>query len=58
MQPENKKASRSKAKSTGSKVTSQIIAEQTTAFLKSGGKITRIRSGVRDHEVPTEKNKL
>jgi len=52
-----KKAPRSKANSSAAKVTSQAITEQTNAFLKGGGKITRIRSGVRDQEVATGKEK-
>jgi SutA RNAP-binding domain len=50
MQTEPKKVSKSKTNSNVAKVTSQLIAEQTTAFLKAGGKIKKIRSGVRDQE--------
>ena len=45
-----KKTRVSKTNLHNSKVTSQLIAEQTTAFLKAGGKITKILSGVRDKE--------
>lgn len=57
METEPKKTPRSKSSSNASKVTSQLIAEQTTAFLKAGGKIAKIRSGVRDQEVSAEKAK-
>jgi hypothetical protein len=50
MQTEAKKKPRSKTNSNDSKVTSRLIAEQTTAFLKAGGKIKKIRSGMRDQE--------
>jgi len=50
MQTEPKKTSRSKTNSTNSKVTSQLIEEQISAFLKAGGKIKKIRSGMRDQE--------
>ena len=55
MPSEPKKVPRSKTNSTAAKVTSQLIAEQTSLFLKSGGKILRIRSGVRDQEELLEK---
>ncbi len=55
MQTEPKKTSRSKTNSNVAKLTSQLIAEQTTAFLKAGGKIAKIRSGVRDQVVVAEK---
>ena len=55
MESGQKKIPRSKANSSAAKVTSQTITEQTAAFLKGGGKITRIRSGVRDQEVPPGK---
>lgn len=51
MQSELKKLSRSKTNSKVAKVTSQSIAEQTAAFLKAGGRIKKIRSGVRDQGV-------
>ena len=35
----------SKTNSRTSKLTSLLIAEQTTVFLKAGGKITKIRPG-------------
>ena len=57
METEPKKTPRSKSSSNASKVTSQLIAEQTTAFLKAGGKIAKIRSAVRDQEVSAEKAK-
>ena len=57
MQSEPKKAPRSKTNSSVAKVTSQTIAEQTTTFLKGGGKILKIRSGVRDQEEYLEKEK-
>jgi len=57
MQAEPKKTSRSKTNSNVAKLTSQLIAEQTTAFLKAGGKIAKIRSGVRDQVVTPEKEK-
>ena len=49
------KATTAKIKSAGTKVTSQLIAEHTAAFLKAGGQITKIRSGLRDQEAPAEK---
>ena len=55
MQTEPKKTPRSKTNSNVAKLTSQLIAEQTTAFLKAGGKIAKIRSGVRDQIVTPEK---
>jgi len=55
MQTEPKKTPRSKTNSNVAKLTSQLIAEQTTAFLKAGGKIAKIRSGVRDQVVTPEK---
>ena len=57
MQNMPKKTSGSKANSSAAKLTSQLIADQTIAFLKAGGKITKIRSGVRDQEVTIEKKK-
>lgn len=57
METKSKKTSGSKTNSTAAKLTSQIIAEQTTAFLKAGGRIAKIRSGVRDLEAATEKTK-
>ena len=50
MGTEPKKTWVSKTNLHNSKVTSQLIAEQTTAFLKAGGKITKIRSGEKDEE--------
>ena len=58
MQFDTKKAARSKSKSTSDKLTSASIAEQTNAFLKSGGHIKKIRSGVRDEEVGKEPIKI
>jgi len=58
MQTEPKKTPRSKTNSNVAKLTSQLIAEQTTAFLKAGGKIAKIRSGVRDHIAAPEKEKV
>ena len=55
MPSEPKKTPRSKTNSTAAKVTSQLIAEQTSLFLKGGGKILRIRSGVREQEELLEK---
>ena len=57
MEPEPKKVPRSKTSANAAKVTSQLIAEQTSAFLKAGGKIAKIRSGVRDQEASAEKAK-
>jgi hypothetical protein len=55
MQNDFKKPSKPKTKSGApAKVTSQLIAEQTRAFLKAGGKIIKVRSGVRD-EINREK---
>ena len=51
MGAEPKKTWGSKTNLHTSKVTSQLIAEQTSAFLKAGGKITKIRSGEKDEEV-------
>jgi hypothetical protein len=53
-----KKTSRSKTSSSAAKLTSQLIAEQTTSFLKAGGKIRKIRSGAKDQEVSAEKTKI
>jgi hypothetical protein len=50
MGAEVKKTWKSKTNLHTSKLTSQLIAEQTTAFLKAGGKITKIRSGEKDEE--------
>lgn len=58
MQTELKISARSKAKSTAAKGTSQSIAEQTAAFLKAGGQITKIRSGTRDQEANTGKEQI
>jgi hypothetical protein len=56
MQPEVKNLTRSKTKqAAAAKGTSQAIAEQTRAFLKAGGQITKIRSGTRDQETATDK---
>lgn len=44
--------------SDAAKITSQLIAEQTNAFLKAGGKIVKIRSGVRDQEINAQKTKV
>ena len=56
MQPAVKNLTRSKTKqAAAAKGTSQAIAEQTRAFLKAGGQITKIRSGTRDQETSTEK---
>ena len=57
MQSEPKKTPRSKTNSAVVKLTSQTIAEQTSTFLKGGGKILKIRSGVRDQEECLEKEK-
>jgi len=46
MYTEAKKPTRSKSKAPVTKETSQSIAEQTNAFLKAGGKITKIQIGV------------
>lgn len=46
MYPDPKKPTRSKSKSPAAQQTSQSIAEQTDAFLKAGGKITKIQIGV------------
>jgi len=45
MCPEPKKTTRSKSKASAAKETSQSIAEQTEAFLKAGGTITKIQTG-------------
>jgi len=50
METKPKKTSRTKSSSNAAKMTSQLIAEQTSAFLEAGGKIVKIRSGVRDKE--------
>lgn len=51
----NKKRTKSKAGSAAnSRLTSQLIAEQTRLFLKAGGKIVKIRSGARE-ELPRDK---
>jgi len=56
MQPDIKNTTRSKTKvPAAAKGTSQAIAEHTTAFLKAGGKIIKIRSGTRDQEAAAEK---
>jgi len=46
MYSEPKKPTRSKSKSPVTKETSQSIAEQTNAFLKAGGKITKLQIGI------------
>ncbi len=53
MYTEPKKATRSKSKSPATKETSQSIAEQTSAFLKAGGKITKLQIGVRSQATYT-----
>ena len=53
-----KKTSRSKTSTSAAKLTGEIIEEQTNAFLKAGGKIRKIRSGVKDQEVPVENAKV
>ncbi|HEX4939108.1 MAG TPA: hypothetical protein VFX11_10560 [Candidatus Kapabacteria bacterium] len=46
MQPESKKPAKSKSNDQSRKDTSQTIAEQTKAFLKAGGQVTRVKAGV------------
>ena len=46
MKPRSHLVLKSKANPRTSKLTSQLLAEQITAFLKAGGKITKIRPGV------------
>lgn len=46
MQTETRKPAKSKASEHGRKETSQSIAEQTKAFLRAGGQVTRIKVGV------------
>lgn len=50
METKAKKRPRAKLDPNAAKLTSQIIADQTTAFLKAGGKIVKIRSGAKDKE--------
>lgn len=61
MQTAFKKVSSTKRKPDASKVTSELISEQTAAFIKAGGKITKIqfgvRSGMNDQETSVRKNK-
>lgn len=45
METKPKKTYWTKSNSTAAKMTSQLIAEQITVFLKAGGKITKIRPG-------------
>ena len=45
MKPRHNIVLTSKTNSRTSKLTSLLIAEQTTVFLKAGGKITKIRPG-------------
>jgi len=55
MRTDFKSTARSKKKSAAEKGTSKTIAEDTAAFLKAGGKISKVRSGTRELEVPAEK---
>ena len=55
MRTDFKSTPRSKTKSKTEKGTSQAIAEHTAAFLKAGGKISKIRSGTKELEVPAGK---
>lgn len=59
MHTEAKKSRRSKAKLPDKKITSESIAELTTAFLKAGGQITKIQPGVSSHTIKAhaEKNR-
>ncbi len=41
-----------KKKQTAPAISSQMIAEQTEAFLKSGGKIERVEKGVTGYQSP------
>jgi hypothetical protein len=55
MRTQPKKSIVAKAKATATQATtSQAIAEQTAAFLASGGQIIKIRSGLREQEVESK----
>ena len=58
MRADFKNKSQSKSKTTPERGTSQAIAEHTAAFLKAGGKISKIRAGTRELEVPAEKESV
>jgi len=45
MKPKSHIVLKSKANSRSSRLTSQLLAEQISVFLKAGGKITNIRPG-------------
>lgn len=57
MDAKHKKSTRTKTSSSAAKITSQLIAEHTNAFLEAGGKIVKIRSGARDKEGSSQKAK-